>query len=213
MTTAAPPLAGVRTVGDLLRRLGDVPPDRIRFHPTPGTATIADLLDTKRCELVDGTLVEKPVGLRQSLLASYLIHLLQQYVVPRNLGMVSGEQGTMEMLTGLVRIPDVAFLPWDRLPARRVPDEPVPNVVPTLAVEVLSDSNRPGEMLRKRREYFTAGVLLVWEIDPRTRTVKVFTAAETFVEKTAADRLVGGQALPGFDISVGDLFADLDRHG
>ena len=50
-----------------LHSLGDVPPERILFDPRPGTATEADLLllverDKRLCELIDGTLVEKPVG-------------------------------------------------------------------------------------------------------------------------------------------------------
>jgi hypothetical protein len=48
--------------------LGDVPLSRIIFDPWPGTATEEDLLlmverDKRLCELIDGTLVEKPPGL------------------------------------------------------------------------------------------------------------------------------------------------------
>ena len=32
------------TIADLLKRLGDIPPERVRLHPTPGTATEKDLL-------------------------------------------------------------------------------------------------------------------------------------------------------------------------
>jgi len=65
MTTTFTPL--VRTVGDLRRRLGDVPADRVRFTPVPGTATVADLLrdENRRCELLDDTLVEKLMGVRE----------------------------------------------------------------------------------------------------------------------------------------------------
>jgi len=68
----------VRTLGDLLRRLGDVPADRVRLAPAPGTATLRDLLrpENEGCELVEGALVEKPVGIRESFLASWLITLL-----------------------------------------------------------------------------------------------------------------------------------------
>ncbi|MBM3226106.1 MAG: Uma2 family endonuclease [Candidatus Tectomicrobia bacterium] len=38
-------------------------------------------------------------------------------------------------------------------------------------VEVLSEGNTPAEMTRKRQEYFTAGVQLVWFVDPQRRTV------------------------------------------
>jgi Uma2 family endonuclease len=110
---------------------------------------------------VDGVLVEKAAGLRESFLAIALASLLRGFVRPRNLGLVTGEAGMMRLMTGLVRIPDVAFISWDRLPNRRVPTEPLPDVAPNLAVEVLSTSNTPREMVRKRQEYFAAEVQVV----------------------------------------------------
>jgi Uma2 family endonuclease len=205
----------VRTLGDLLRRFGDIPADRVRFTPVPGTATVEDLTreGNEGCELVEGTLVEKPVGLRESVLTAYLSALLDPTVRGRNLGILSGRKGTYELVSGLVRLPDLAFVSWDRLPGRRLPVEPVPNVVPDLAVEVLSASNTLGEMTRKRREYFSAGVRLVWEIDPRARTVRVYTSETAFQDLTAADTLDGAPVLPGFTLPLADLFAELDRHG
>jgi Uma2 family endonuclease len=208
-------LPPVKTMTDLLRRLGGVSPDRVRMNPPPGTAEVADLLDpeNKHCELIDGTLVEKAMGVRESVLAGFLLELLGPFVRGQNLGILSGPDGTYEMLVGLVRLPDVAFVSWDRLPNRRIPDVPVPDVVPDLAVEVLSKNNQPGEMARKRDEYFQAGVRLVWEIDPRARTVRVYSAADRFHDLTAADTLSGGAVLPGFTLSLQHLFAELDRHG
>jgi Uma2 family endonuclease len=205
----------VKTIGDLLRRLGDIPPDRVRFDPLPGTATIDDLLkpENANCELVDDTLVEKPMGVRESALAFFLGQLLGPFVRQHNLGVLTGADGTWAILTGLVRLPDVAFVSWNRLPDRCLPDEPVPNVVPDLAVEVLSRSNTPHEMARKRDEYFRAQVRLVWEIDPRARTVRVYTAADRYQDFTAADTLTGDPVLPGFIVSLAQLFAELDRHG
>jgi Uma2 family endonuclease len=181
----------------------------------PGTATKDDLLkpENKNCELVDETLVEKPVGMRESLLAIWIGHLFQDHVHSRNLGLITGADGTYEVLLGLVRLPDVAFVSWDRLPGRRVPDEPIPNVVPDLAVEVLSPSNTAKEMARKRGEYFRAGVRLVWEIDPRTRTARVYTSETAFADLTTADALDAGSVLPGFQLPLAVVFAELDRHG
>jgi len=211
-STFTPP---VRTLGELLRRLGDVPPDRVRFDPIPGTATLGDLARTENsgCELVEATLVEKSMSLRESLLAAYLCALMGPIVRGRNLGILSGPDGTYELVSGLVRLPDLAFVSWDRLPGRRLPDEPVPNVVPDLAVEVLSVSNAPGEMSRKRAEYFAAGVRLVWEIDPRARTVRVYTSETAFTDLTAVDTLDAAPVLPGFTLPLADLFAELDRCG
>ena len=79
----------------------------------------------------------------------------------------------LRMLGGNVRVPDVAFISWDQLPGRRIPDEPIFNVSPVLAVEVLSPGNTRREMRLKREEYFASGTRLVWEIDPPGRTIRV----------------------------------------
>src|SRR5262249_32371795 len=131
----------------------------------------------------------------------------------RNLGIVTGPDGTVEIMADLVRIPDVAFTSWDRMPGRRCPDAPVPRLAPNLAVEVLSRSNTPGEMAVKRQEYFTAGVEIVWEIDPRARTVVVSTSATASTTLAGADTLDGGTVLPGFTLPLQQLFAELDRQG
>ena len=203
-------------LADVLKELGDIPPDRIRFHPSPGQATEQDILaihdaEGISCELVDGVLVEKPMGLRESVLAGAMVHHLRAFVLPRKKGLVSGESGTMRLFPGLVRIPDVAFISWEAIPGRRVPTEPIPDMVPTVAVEVLSVSNTVTEMVRKRSEYFAAGVKLVWIVDPRARTVAVYTSVDTppLILKEG-DILDGGEVLPGFQLALLDLFAELD---
>lgn len=206
----SPPLT-FRTFADLQRRLGDVAPERIRMQPAPGTATKADVVRaTGACELVDGVLVEKAVGAAESSLAGFLFSALLAFVAPRRLGRLFGEHATLEILPGVVREPDVSFVAYDRLPGRRMPTEPVPRIVPNLAVEILSVGNRPGEMAVKRQEYFAAGVELVWEIDPRARTVAVHTspADETVLQGMAV--LDGGSVLPSFQLPLPELFAYLD---
>ena len=206
------------TFADVMHRLGDVPPERIRAEPAPGHASVADvtrILDKegKICELVDGILVEKPVGMLESFLALYIAGALDAFVRPKNLGIVLGADGTIQIKLKLVRIPDIAFINWDRFPDRRLPTEAVPLVVPNLAIEVLSKTNTKREMAIKREEYFQAGVLLVWEIDPRKRTVDIYTSP---VEKSSLgidDTLDGGTVLPGFQLPLKDLFAELDRQG
>jgi Uma2 family endonuclease len=216
MATVVPP---DETIADLLERLGHVPPERIRLRPFPGTATETDVLaaaaaaDKRVCELIDGVLVEKAMGFRESLLAMFLGALLEAFVRPRNRGLVTGEQGTVRLFAGRVRIPDVAFTNWDRLPGRRVPTAPIPDLAPNLAVEVLSPSNTAGEMALKRQDYFAARVELVWEIDPDARTVSVYTDPTTVTVLTETDTLDGGAVLPGFTLPLQELFAQLDRHG
>lgn len=215
MSTISP---SIKTLADLLDRLGGVPLERVRFSPFPGIATVQDVLDIQRqegklCELVNGVLVEKVMGYNESSLAVFLAGLLNAFVIPRNLGLITGPDGTVELTADLVRIPDVAFTSWDRLPGRQRPAAPIPLLAPNLAVEVLSRSNTPGEMAVKRRDYFTAGVELFWEIDPNARTVAVYTTVANVTTLTAADSLDGGVVLPGFTLPLRNLFAELDRHG
>ena len=210
--------APIKTLADLLDRLGGVPPERIRSRPAPGSATLQDVIDAERnegilCELVDGVLVEKAMGINESSIALYIGEMLNAFVRRRNLGFVTGADGTFELMPDLVRIPDVAFTDWDRLPRRSRPTAPIPRLCPNLAVEVLSQSNTRGEMARKRRDYFGAGVELVWEIDPEDRTVVVYTSATAGTTLGVADSLDGGTVLPGFVLPVRELFAELDRVG
>src|SRR5438874_10976775 len=104
-----------------LRALGGIPMERIIFDPWPGTATEADLLrfverDKRLCELIDGTLVEKPVGLTEAVIATDLGTDLNLFVRHRQLGIVSGPDSTLRMSSGRVRLPDVAYFSRDRLP-------------------------------------------------------------------------------------------------
>jgi Uma2 family endonuclease len=217
-TVISSPPEAIHTLADLWERLGRVPLERIRIRPAPGTATEndvieADIHEDRLCELVDATLVEKAMGFRESMLAIALGEYLRAYVNPRNLGLVSGEAGMMRFFPGLVRIPDVAYASWNRFPDRRVPTEAIPPLVPDLVVEVLSKSNTEEEMARKYREYFEAGVLRVWEIDPKDRIVAVYTGPEQFTVLDEAQTLTGEEVLPGFTLPLQQLFAELDRQG
>jgi Uma2 family endonuclease len=204
------------TLDDLLESLGGISPRRIVFDPPPGTATIKDVIrhvdgDRKRLvELIDGTLVEKPMGFAESMIASELNGILRAHLVANGRpGVLTGEAGTIRVLEKFVRIPDVAYTSWERMPNRRVPQAKVPEVVPNLCVEVLSEGNTVAEMARKLKEYFVAGVDLVWFIDPDSRTVRVFTSPDDVTTLTSKDTLTGGTVLPGFAVPVADLFAGL----
>jgi Uma2 family endonuclease len=94
-----------------------------------------------------------------------------------------------------------------------VPEAPIPDLVPNPAVEVLSESNTAPEMERKVGEYFANGVELVWLIDPADRTVRVYRSPSDVTELGPTDTLDGGAVLPGFSLSLAELFAELDQCG
>jgi Uma2 family endonuclease len=204
-------------LAELLHRIGDVPLERIRMEAAPGTATEKDVLavraslERRLCELVDGVLVEKAMGIRESLLAGVIVHLIWDFLKKDNLGVVFGADGMMRTFPDQVRIPDVSFISWDRYPGDEVPDEGISSFLPNLAVEVLSPSNTKGEMDRKLRDYFLAGVELVWVVDPKTQTAKAYTSPEDVRRIGKTGSLDGGAVLPGFRLTLKELFARTKR--
>jgi Uma2 family endonuclease len=199
------------TVADLQRRFGPIPFQRIRQNPPPGTATERDVVwlddhEDRLCELVDGILVEKTVGYEESWIGGILITLINNHLMSRNLGIATGADGMFRLASGLVRIPDVAFVSWDRIPGGELPETPIADLVPDLVVEVISRSNTRKEMEAKLAEYFVKGVQQVWFVRPRTRVVDVYTSSDRFTRLTASATLKGGNILPGFSILVADLF-------
>ena len=125
------------------------------------------------------------------------------------LGIVLGEAGTLRILPEQVRVPDVCFIAWERFPNRQLPPDPIPALAPDLAVEVLSEGNTEREMQRKLHDYFTAGVRLVWYIDPRTRSAKSYTSEQESSEISESQSLSGGDVLPGFELPLRELFAKM----
>lgn len=217
MATVSKAAVSFDNLAELWERLGEIPMERILMKPPPGTATEQDVVAAEAeprkrlCELVDGVLVEKAMGARESLLAGVVIQLLGNYAADEDLGVVLGADGMLRLFPGQVRIPDVSFISWGRIPGGAFPEEPIPDLVPDLAVEVLSPSNTTKEMQRKVRDYFKGGVQLVWLIHPKSQTAEVYSSSSKIrrVGKTGA--LDGEAVLPGFRLPLKDLFKRTTR--
>lgn len=136
------------TAAELVRRLGRIPLERICFTPPPGTATMRELRAAMRrsdhlYELVDGTLVEKAMGLTESMIGQRVSRPIGNFADEHDLGVTAGADGIVRLLKGLVRIPEVSFFGWEKLPGHLLPENPIPDLAPDLAVEVLSGATRP----------------------------------------------------------------------
>ena len=214
-TTAESPVAELETFADVAHRLGDIPLDRIIWLPRPATEDDC----VRYCEahgpaeLIDGFLVEKAMGYRESLLAAILIRHLGNFTSPRKLGLVGGADAIMRVRPEQLRLPDVSFVTWERLLATDAHNKKIAPFGPDLAVEVLSESNTRAEIEQKRHEFFAAGTRLVWVIDRKTRTAEVFDDPSRPHQMTLvreSDTLDGGTVLPDFRLPMSDLFGDLD---
>lgn len=204
-------------LADVLTRLGDISATRVFMQPAPGTATEADLLDERitrglRCELIDGILVEKVMGVREGYLGIWIGHLILVYLQDHNLGAVIGADSPIRFRLGSVRLPDVSFVRWDSLDDPddiEDPDGAFLDVPPDIAIEVLSPSNTRREMAIKLDEYAAAGVPLVWYVDPDAKEVTVYPKGKERGKKVLGLDAVldGGSVLPGFTLPVATIFA------
>ncbi len=204
------------TMADLQAHLGGIPANRIRLYPPPGYATEADVLEIedredRLCELEDGILVEKPMGWYESILAILVAYKISSYLEDYDLGQVLGADGSLKILPRTIKIPDVSFVSWARFPKERLGRRPIPELIPDLVVEVLSDPNTKKEMAMKLDRYFKAGVKLVWYIDPESRSATAFTSPNEFVHVEESGELDGGDVLPGFGLTLTWLFERADR--
>ena len=198
-------------VAQLIAYLG-VSPERIKMRPLPGTATEEDVITIRPlCELIDGVLVEKPMGFWESRLAVLLGHYIEDYLEVDDIGFTLGEGGMQRLEYGQVRIPDLSFYLWSRFPNRELTMEQILDCVADLCVEVLSPTNSKQEMERKRQEYFAAGAKLVWLVDPGT--VEVFASPNQSATLDESQTLTGGTVLPGFALKIADWFARAGKRG
>jgi len=204
------------TIADVQERLGHIPEARILAFPSPGTATIQDMLDDTvtnghLCELVDGILVEKTMGFREGAIAVTISFLIRTFLDSHNLGLVAGADSGIRFKLNLVRMPDVSFIRWDSVDDPDEIENPPSAFLeypPDLAIEVLSAGNTRREMEIKLEEYAKAGVKLVWYVDPEREEVGVYPKANAKRKKTVGigGMLEGGDILPGFTLPVARIF-------
>ena len=162
----------------------------------------------KRYELVMGELHEmSPSGWRHGLLVDAISILLGSYIRERELGWCFGAETGFLIARNpdTVRAPDFAFIAKEHLPKEK-PSEAFWPGAPDLAVEVLSPSDRPGEVDEKINAWLAAGSAAVWVIDPQLQTVTIYHSRTDVRIKTTSDTLDGGKLVPGFACAVGELF-------
>lgn len=165
--------------------------------------------ESKFYEVVDGEIRENPpMGAMESVLAGLLTELMAPLARAGSLGRVVPETlFLIDRAHNLKRRPDLAFVSDGRWPLRRrVPQTEAWDVVPDLAVEVVSDSNSANSVVIKIEEYFRAGVRKVWVIYPVVGKVYVYDSPSRVRVLQAGDELDGEGLLPGFRVALATLF-------
>jgi Uma2 family endonuclease len=160
-----------------------------------------------RCELVRGELTGRPyAGCEEGVIAAHIAGTLGEFVHRCQLGVVVSGTGFQTACNpDTVRAPDVAFVCAQRVPAR-LPRGYFEGA-PDLAVEVLSPDDRASEVMAKVEDWLEASCREVWVVDPKTQTVSVHRSRNETLILHAADRLTSDPLLPGFSVSVAEIFA------
>jgi Uma2 family endonuclease len=156
-------------------------------------------------ELVDGKLVDKEMSFLASRTAGLIIQRLGEYVEKAGGGEVLPEL-TFQCFphdASLIRRPDIAYIQLDR--AANIPDEGHVHIAPDIAIEVISPGDRINDFEDKLEDYRSAGIRLVWEVNPKFRYIRVHHADRKAVRLEEEDLLTGEDVLPGFSIHVKDL--------
>lgn len=161
-----------------------------------------------RHELVKGELITMPLpGEEHGAVIMNIAVPFGYHVKKNSLGVVYGaETGfQIERNPDTVLGPDIAFVRKDRVEKTGI-SEGYRFGVPDLVVEVISPSDNMKKVERKVQLWLSTGARMVWAVDPKTRTVKVYEGSDTVKEFGGADDLTGGSVVPGFHLPVADIF-------
>jgi Uma2 family endonuclease len=109
-----------------------------------------------------------------------------------------------QLTSETVRIPDVSFLPADRM--REIDLDKRIEGAPALAVEVVSPTDLAEELTQKVEQYLAAGVKAVWVFYPKTREVQVFRTGGVGFVRHEPETLEEPDLLPGFSLDLKAAF-------
>jgi Uma2 family endonuclease len=182
-------------------------------RPTPASAHVL-LMETDEVlyELINGQRVEMPpMSIRAATVAGRLYSLLNSFATPDHLG-----EAFIEMLIEIPlpedadrnRRPDVCFVSAAKL-TEASPENPDANaweIVPDLAIEVTSPTDRAEVQREKVQEYLRLGVRCVWVVYPKLRLIDVYESSGATRTFGPDGILPGDPVLPGLEIRLDELF-------
>lgn len=157
-----------------------------------------------KLELVDGKI--QVMGLSDyisEVIIARLVFLLQSWVLPRQLGYVTGSSAGFRLPNGNLRGPDVSFVSAARL-------NPLPRsfaeIVPDLMVEVKSASDSIPPLEKKIQMFLELGTQVGILIDPDKLTVTVYRSMGEPIVLTENDTLTIPELFPGWELPISEIW-------
>lgn len=158
-------------------------------------------------EFACGEAFQKPMPDRaHALIQRFFIVVLARFLEEAGLGEALPEWRCIFGPPGRERVfvPDLTYVAKERMTAERYH-----MAAPDLAIEILSPDQNMARLLDKIQFYLLNGVRLVWVIDAAARTVAVLTPGQEARTLSSGDTLTGGDMLPGFQVPIDDIFAQV----
>lgn len=166
-----------------------------------------EIYSSGRYEIVCGEIKERsmPSPIHGRIQAKITAKLLF-HVEENNLGAVYTETH-FEFAENLSRVPDIAFISFERFPEDGEDKSSRWHIAPDLAVEVISPTDDYEDVQEKISEYFTFGVRRVWIVSPESKTLTVYFSRTEVKILTENDTLTDEEILPGFKLRLSGMFA------
>jgi Uma2 family endonuclease len=163
-------------------------------------------------EEVEGRRVElPPMGIFAEMISSRLFGLLFGLVEGRNLGCLTVESlFVLDAVGGLKRRPDIAFVSYERWPeGKAIPRVGAWNLIPDLAVEVISPTDIDHKMTTKLHEYFKHGVRQVWQVRPIEGLVYIYDSPTSVTIHEHTETIDCGPILGNVRLALGSVFQNV----
>ena len=163
-----------------------------------------------RYELVNGELKKmSPAGQKHGRIIVRITEPLAKHVRENQLGQVYAAETGFKLRSDpdTVRAADIAFISKARLEASAETEGYWPGA-PDLVVEVNSPSDTVRDVEKKVIEWLEFGASAVWVVSSKLNTVTVYRSLRKIVVLTENDTLDGAEIIPGFQMAVGDIFAE-----
>jgi Uma2 family endonuclease len=158
----------------------------------------------QRWEWVDGEVeFMSPVNLRHERFLARLIFWLELFCQANPKWVAFTSNGVFTMASGNWRMPDASLVRRDRFPEGLLPVKA--EFAPDVAFEILSPSDSPGQIQRKRRDYQQSGVSQVW-FDLEERLVELIYPDRPLQYLQESETLVI-DTVPGLSLELKSLYS------
>lgn len=119
-----------------------------------------------------------------------------------------GPELRVHLAPGTTLVPDLAFMSYERLAAIPPEQRATPPLAPEIVVEIRSPDDRDRSVRRKNELYLAHGAILVLNVDPESRSVRVGDANGEILLHPGD--IIEHRAFPELRIPVAEIFAPLD---